>query len=273
MRAWLARSFGDTAAYSAARKAYRGWGGVVRAAANRWPSACRVSVRGLHNQVHCRRALLLQGVKVVIHGDNNVIQLDPSARLRRCTFTINGSDNRIVLGASECSDSAVTISGNGNLVAIDDACMLLNLGIVCEDSGNVVTMGTGTQVHGSTELAAIEGTAIRVGQGCLFSGGIHFRTGDSHSITDLDGNRINQSKSIDIGDRVWVGRNVTILKGAAIAHSCVVGASAVVTKRFEESNCIVAGSPAIVVRRDIDWRNERISDPTAPHTGNVEDCA
>lgn len=259
--------------YSAARKAYRGWNDLVRVVGNRRPSACRVSVHGLNNQVHSRRALLLQGVNVVVRGDNNVIEFDPSTRLRRCTFTINGSDNRIVLGASECSDSAVTISGNGNHVAIDDACMLLSLGIVCEDDGNVVTVGAGTQVHGTTELAAIEGTAIRVGQGCLFSGGIHFRTGDSHSITDLEGNRINQSKSINIGDRVWVGRNVTILKGASIAHSCVVGASAVVTKRFEEPNCIIAGSPGIVVRRGIDWKNERISDPAAPHTGSAEDCA
>jgi len=263
MRSWLTRTFGETAVYATARTIWRGGRALGRTVAKRRPGACRTSIAGRHNEVDCRRALVLQRVVVIVNGDNNVIEFDRATTLRRCTFTVNGNDNRIVIGASALSDSAVTLTGDGNRVAIEEACMLLHLGVVCEDSCNAITIGAGTEVHGSTELAAIEGTGISVGRGCLFSGGIHLRTGDSHTITDLNGNRINQSKSIEIAERVWVGRNVTMLKGSSVAASCVVGASAVVTKRFEEPHCIVAGNPAGVVRRGIDWKSERISNPTS----------
>ena len=43
-------------------------------------------------------------------------------------------------------------------------------------------------------------------------------------------------------------------KGVNIANNSVIGASAVVTKGFEESNVIIAGNPAKVIKRGINWR-------------------
>jgi acetyltransferase-like isoleucine patch superfamily enzyme len=59
-------------------------------------------------------------------------------------------------------------------------------------------------------------------------------------------------EKIRIEDDVWIGANVTILKGVNIAEGAVVGAGAVVTKNVP-SYSIVAGVPAKIVgsRRDL----------------------
>ncbi|MCS6095023.1 acyltransferase [Shewanella baltica] len=53
--------------------------------------------------------------------------------------------------------------------------------------------------------------------------------------------------SIEIGDNVWIGDKVTILKGVKIGSNVIVAANSVVTKSIP-SNCIVAGTPAVIKR-------------------------
>ena len=84
------------------------------------------------------------------------------------------------------------------------------------------------------------------------------RTGDSHSILDMDGKRINGARDIKIHDRVWLGHRVVVNKGCEIQSDTVVGANAVVTKSIERSNVIVAGCPARVIKENVSWDSRRI---------------
>ncbi len=70
-----------------------------------------------------------------------------------------------------------------------------------------------------TRLACIEGTSIEIGEDCMFSANIVFRTGDSHSIINSDGQRINASKSICIGNHVWIGNTVIVNKGVKVSDN------------------------------------------------------
>ncbi|BCL35194.1 acyltransferase [Nostoc sp. MS1] len=86
--------------------------------------------------------------------------------------------------------------------------------------------------------------------------GKHCGIGPSCYITDHDhGLDINLpplaqpmvSKPTRLGDRVWIGANVTILKGVTIGNDAVVGAGSVVTKDIPE-NAIAVGVPAKVIK-------------------------
>lgn len=55
------------------------------------------------------------------------------------------------------------------------------------------------------------------------------------------------SSPTKIGDRVWIGANVTILKGVTIGDDAVVGAGSVVTKDIPEK-AIAVGNPAKVIK-------------------------
>lgn len=56
-----------------------------------------------------------------------------------------------------------------------------------------------------------------------------------------------QDKPIIIESKVWIGFDVTILKGVTVGEGAVIGAKSVVTKNVEPWT-IVAGNPAVVVK-------------------------
>lgn len=64
------------------------------------------------------------------------------------------------------------------------------------------------------------------------------------------GEAINQipAKEIYIGKNCFLGCNSIILKGTVLGDGCVVGAGAVVAGKFE-SNCVIVGNPARVIRK------------------------
>lgn len=78
----------------------------------------------------------------------------------------------------------------------------------------------------------------------MASDNVYIRDNDGHNI-DVDGVS-NKSKSIEIGNNVWLGRNVIVLKGVQIGNNVVIGAGSVVAKDIP-CNCIAAGNPAKVI--------------------------
>ena len=181
---------------------------------------------------------LLRGCKIVNKGSNNRIIIGDYSRLNHCTFHFFGSNNTVF---------------------IDEFCFCNQADFWIEDDGNTIHLGKHTSLSGKIQLAAMEGTRIEIGQDCLFSSNIAVRTGDSHSLIQCDtGKRINQSKSISIGDHVWVGTNVTILKGTHVPRHSVVGACSLLCKEYTNPNCVLAGVPAKEVKCNINWKTERI---------------
>lgn len=56
------------------------------------------------------------------------------------------------------------------------------------------------------------------------------------------------SKEIKIGSNVWIGANVTILKGVTIGNNVVVGANSLICKDVED-NCIITEEKDYNIRR------------------------
>lgn len=54
---------------------------------------------------------------------------------------------------------------------------------------------------------------------------------------------------IRIGKFCWIGMNAVILPGTILGDFTIVGAGAVVTRSFEEGYAVIAGNPAVVVKR------------------------
>ena len=169
-------------------------------------------------------------------------------------------NNTIIFGTmSQLIRCKIQIFGNNNRVLIGDNCFLHLGDFWIEDAGNCINIGNGTSICGSTHLAATEGTNILIGRDCMFSGEIAVRTGDSHSIIEAGSNiRINHASDVTIGDHVWIGSRAILLKGSSVPDNSVVATGAIVTKKHDGANVILAGSPAKVVRENIDWLGARI---------------
>ncbi|MEG2871366.1 MAG: hypothetical protein RR875_07440, partial [Clostridium sp.] len=152
----------------------------------------------------------------------------------------------------------IYIVGNNNTIEIGENTHITNGELWIEDDNNKIIIGSNTSLCGKIHLACIEGCTIAIGDNCLFSSDIVFRTGDSHSILDLDGNRINPAQDIIIKNHVWIGNKVIVTKGASIAENSIVGTGAIVTKKFDETNVVITGVPAKITKENINWSVERI---------------
>lgn len=56
-------------------------------------------------------------------------------------------------------------------------------------------------------------------------------------------------KDIVLGEGCWIGMNAVVLPGVTLGPHTTVGAGSVVTRSFAEGYCVLAGSPACVIRR------------------------
>lgn len=105
-------------------------------------------------------------------------------------------------------------------------------------------------------LILSEGKKIIIQDNGLFSYDVTLRIGDSHSIFNSPGKRINRADDIMIASHVWVGNKVTILKGTSLGENCVVGTGAICTAGVF-SNSVLCGILARVTKSDITWDGSR----------------
>lgn len=91
--------------------------------------------------------------------------------------------------------------------------------------------------------------SVKIGNKVAISRNVVIRDSDSHQI--LNSNH-KPTQSIEIGDHVWIGLNVTILKGVKIGNGAIIGAGSVVNKDIPE-NCLAVGVPAKVIKTNVKW--------------------
>lgn len=90
--------------------------------------------------------------------------------------------------------------------------------------------------------------AIRIGNDVLVAEFASLRDADHGMINGkLIRTQAMCSKPIMIGNDVWIGRGVSVLKGTKINDGAIVGANAVVTTDVPP-NAVVAGVPARLIR-------------------------
>lgn len=196
--------------------------------------------------------------QIKIRGKNNIIKKSGNF-LKKCKIIVIGNNNTIDFGdTSYLLNTKITIKGNNNKVQIGSKVYINNGDIYLEDSENNLYIGDKTIVAGATHFALTEGKKINIGKDCLFSNNIVLRTGDSHSILNEKGERINYGKNINLKDHIWITQNVTILKGAEIAENSIIGTGSIVTKSFNEKNVLITGNPAKIVKENINWCHKRI---------------
>jgi acetyltransferase-like isoleucine patch superfamily enzyme len=93
-----------------------------------------------------------------------------------------------------------------------------------------------------------EGAGIKIGADGLFGADVEIFDSDVHDLhPDRRHDGDQRMLPIEIGDNVYVGMGVRILKGASIGSNSVIGAGSVVTGQIP-AGVIAAGNPCRVIR-------------------------
>ena len=92
------------------------------------------------------------------------------------------------------------------------------------------------------------GNDVLVGWDCVFM------DTDGHAILDEQEQVINHSKSVIIGNKVWIGARSFITKGVNLGPAMIVASNSVVLKSFDLPNHVIGGYPAKVIKSNVSWR-------------------
>jgi len=90
---------------------------------------------------------------------------------------------------------------------------------------------------------------IKIGNDVIIADQVTIRDSDNHNIKYKG---YEMSKSINIGNHVWIGMGATILKGVTIGDGAIIAAGAVVTKNVP-AQCLAGGVPARIIKENIIW--------------------
>lgn len=93
---------------------------------------------------------------------------------------------------------------------------------------------------------------IIFGDGCFLGWNVQLNTDDGH-VVEYGGKTSKQKSSIIIGNHVWMTSNTIVTKDVNIADGCVIAQGAIVTKSIVDSDTLVGGIPAKVIKSNIKW--------------------
>lgn len=116
--------------------------------------------------------------------------------------------------------------------------------------GGRVELGDGSYFNSNAKINIIN--LLVIGKNTFIAWGCQIIDYDFHAL-HFEGKKARERSGIYVGDNVWIGCNVSIYKDSYIANGCVVAADAKVRGVFLEENCLIAGNPAKVIKRNITW--------------------
>lgn len=163
-----------------------------------------------------------------------------------------GSNNILCCkGEVTLENSKIRFTGNNSVIFIDENEHPFSISVrVGNDS--VFYLGKHSYLNRTSHMYATERKNIIIGNECLISFGNYLRTADPHEIYDIKTKkRVNNSKSILIGDHVWLGQCSLILKNTVIGSGAIIGGNSVVSGKTIQSNSIYAGNPAKKVKEGV----------------------
>jgi tetrahydrodipicolinate N-acetyltransferase len=196
--------------------------------------------RGALGQRLLRKRSIWVGSRTVLDGAER-IEIAPGGALR-----IGIGD----FGLTSKHDVSIVRVRPGARLAVDGVVSLQRGVRIIVDKGEL-RIGARTNINGLTNI--LVGDGVRIGADCTFSWNVQILDHDFHTII-TGGQHQPESAPVQIGDRVWVGTGVTILKGVTIGDDAVIAAGAVVT-RDVPAKSVAGGVPAKVLGKIDGWGN------------------
>jgi maltose O-acetyltransferase len=108
----------------------------------------------------------------------------------------------------------------------------------------------GENFYANFDCIILDVCEVRIGDNCMLAPGVHIYTATHPLNPDERNSGVEYAKPVEIGDNVWLGGGSIINPGVKIGDNAIVASGAVVTKDVD-SNTIVGGNPAKVIKRII----------------------
>ena len=213
------------------------------------PPNCTITFRGKNSQVIIDESVTVKGELKITLEDNCKVFIGKNCIVGKGTILFSGDNAVYTMHPSVAYNSP-------------DAVLYSN---------SVLEIGKGTTIVG-TMIRICHYNTVHIDEDCMLSRDIIMFCGDGHAIFDcktrertnypLD-SKINKYY-IHLHKHTWVGIHAIILGGTDVGKGSIIGAGSIVKGKYP-NNCVIAGNPAKVVRRDTAWSREYMD-------LNIESC-
>jgi acetyltransferase-like isoleucine patch superfamily enzyme len=133
---------------------------------------------------------------------------------------------------------------NGNAIILGGTVMVIKNAKLC--IGNKFLCNSDGFFHVTRD--------VTIGDDCLLGWNVQFNTTDGHPVW-VDGQEKDISGPISIGNHVWIGADNLIFKNAEIPDGCVVAQRSLVSRKFDQPNCLIGGLPAKKIKDSYHWKS------------------
>lgn len=178
------------------------------------------------------KVVCYKGTKLIL---NKTSKINVNERLKLNDNMIKNNGRTTILRMDENSELVVgkfSVFYGGDIICFKNSKLEIGSGFV---NSNVKIR--------CTEL-------IKIGEDVAISHNVTIMDSDAH---ELINEGYKKTKPINIGNHVWIGSGAMILKGVKIGDGAVIAAGSIVTN-YVPSNCIAAGVPAKIIKKDVTWK-------------------
>ena len=113
------------------------------------------------------------------------------------------------------------------------------------DYGDRTTIGS--DFFSNFNLTIIDGGGVEIGDHVFIGPNVGIYTASHPTDVRRREKGYEWALPVKIGDKVWIGGDVTILPGVTIGENTVIGAGSVVTKDIP-ANVVAAGNPCMIIK-------------------------
>ena len=180
--------------------------------------------------------------KIIVKGK---INLPPIGKTFSSKIGFGGSD-----GILSFNKQYLYVARNAQLTFSGQFVIGEGAAIRIEKKGNVIMGG---RFYANKNFMLSCDSSIIIGDNFVSGWNVHVRDSDGHTIA-IDGREKLNTKGVVIGKHVWIAAEAHVLKGAKISDGSVVGYRSTVFGFFDAPNCLIVGSPANVIKRNVSWK-------------------
>lgn len=175
----------------------------------------------------------------------------------RINVTPKTTDALVILGSDLSLQGSITLAAASQTVVFSGGASETShsgsLNATLWGKENCLFIGTSVTMNGCQMVLGGDSTSVILGNDCMLSVGIYIATTDQHGVIDLREKAIvNHPASVHIEPHVWLGRLVSVNKGARIGRGSVIGANSFVSGRIPKT-VVAGGVPAKVIRTEATW--------------------
>ncbi len=111
----------------------------------------------------------------------------------------------------------------------------------------------GNDVYMNANVSIQTESKIDIGDETLMGWNVSMRDTDGHYVYE-NGQLKEKTKPILIGKHVWIASDATILKGSVIDEGSIIACNSLVCGiRDTEKNSLIGGTPAKIIKCNVDW--------------------